>query len=152
MKISDTLVNYFLTNWPVARLATLNLDGSPHQIPIVFSWHDGCFWSPIDGKPKRGGQLTRVDNAIANPAASILIDKYDDDWTQLWWIRAELEVTVIRLNEVNPEMLQQGRRAERKLVEKYPQYKSTAVLREPATILSMRPTAMMSWSAAKVEI
>jgi PPOX class probable F420-dependent enzyme len=152
MKISDTAVNYFLTTWPVARLATLNLDGSPHQIPIVFSWHDGCFWSPIDGKPKRGGQPTRVDNAIANPAASILIDKYDDDWTQLWWIRAELEVTVIHLNEVNPEMLLQGRRAERKLVEKYPQYKSTAVLREPATILSMRPTAMMSWSAAKVEI
>jgi hypothetical protein len=63
-----------------------------------------------------------------------------------------LKVTVIRLNEVNPEMLQQGRRAERKLVEKYPQYESTAVLREPATILSMRPTAMMSWCAAKVEI
>ena len=152
MKISDTVVNYLLTTWPIARLATLNLDGSPHQIPIVFSWHDGCFWSPIDGKPKRGGQPTRVDNAIANPVASLLIDKYDVDWTQLWWIRAELEVTVIRLNEVNPEMLQQGRRAERKLVEKYPQYESTAVLREPATILSMRPTAMMSWCAAKVEI
>lgn len=152
MKISDAVVKYLLATWPVARLATLNLDGSPHQIPIVFTWHDGCFWSPIDGKPKRSGQPTRVDNAIANPVASLLIDKYDVDWTRLWWIRAELEVTVISLNEVNPEMLEQARRAERKLEEKYPQYESTAVLREPATILSMRPTAMMSWCAAKVEI
>jgi len=152
MKISDTVVKHLLATWPVARLATLNSDGSPHQIPIVFSWHDGCFWSPIDGKPKRSVQPTRVDNVIANPIASLLIDKYDADWTRLWWIRAELKVTVIRLNEVNPETLEQARQAKTKLEEKYPQYESTAVLREPATILSMRPTAIVSWSAARVEI
>jgi PPOX class probable F420-dependent enzyme len=152
MEISDTVVKHLLATWPVARLATLNSDGSPHQIPIVFTWHEGCFWSPIDGKPKRSGQPTRVDNVIANPIASLLIDKYDADWTQLWWIRAELEVTVIRLNEVNPETLEQARQAKRKLEEKYSQYESTAVLREPATILTMRPTAIMSWSASRVEI
>ena len=152
MKISDTVVKYLLATWPVARLATLNSDGSPHQIPIVFTWHEGCFWSPIDGKPKRSRQPTRVDNVIANPIASLLIDNYDADWTRLWWIRAELKITVIRLDEVNPETLKQARQAKRKLEEKYPQYESTAVLREPATILTMRPTAIMSWSASRVEI
>ncbi len=151
MKISDTVVKHLLATWPVARLATLNSDGSPHQIPIVFAWHDGCFWSPIDGKPKRTGQLTRLDNVIANPIASLLVDEYDVDWTQLWWIRAKLDVTVIRLDEVNPETLEQATQAIKKLEEKYPQYESTAVLREPATILSMRPTAIMSWSASRVE-
>ncbi len=147
MRISESVIEYLLTTWPVARLATLNLDGSPHQIPIVFTWHDSCFWSPIDGKPKQKAQPTRVRNAIANPVASLLIDNYDDDWTLLWWIRADLEITVVSLHEADPETLETVTHAKRKLEEKYLQYKSTPVLREPETILSMRPTALTSWCA-----
>ncbi|MCZ6501524.1 MAG: hypothetical protein O6945_03305, partial [Gammaproteobacteria bacterium] len=135
-----------------ARLSTLNVDGSPHQIPIVFTWHAGCFWSPIDGKPKQKVQPTRVQNAIANPVASLLIDKYDDDWTQLWWIRADLEITVVQLDEADTETLKIVRQVKTKLEEKYLQYGSTPVLREPATILAMRPTALTSWCSAEVEI
>ena len=110
MEISEIVVEYLFATWPVGRLATLNSDGSPHQIPIVFTWHDGCFWSPIDGKPKRSVQPARVDNVIANPTASLLIDNYDADWTRLWWIRAELEVNVIRLHEAESETQEQARR------------------------------------------
>lgn len=152
MRISESVVEYLLTTWPVARLVTLNADGSPHQIPIVFTWHDGRFWSPIDGKPKQKVQLTRVRNAMANPMASLLMDKYDDDWTQLWWIRADLEITVVRLRETDPETEKIALQAKRKLERKYQQYGSMSVLREPATILSMRPTAFTSWSAAEVKI
>ena len=152
MRISKSVIEYLLTTWPVERLATLNVDGSPHQIPIVFTWHDGCFWSPIDGKPKQKAQPTRVRNAIANPTASLLIDKYDDDWTQLWWIRADLEITVVQLHEADTETLEIARQAKRKLEEKYLQYDSTPGLRKPAIILSMRPTALTSWCAAEVEI
>lgn len=152
MRLSEFVIEYLLTTWPVARLATLNVDGSPHQIPIVFTWHDGCFWSPIDAKPKRKVQLTRVANAISNPIASVLIDKYDDDWTQLWWIRADLEITVVQLHEAEPEILAIARQAISKLEEKYLQYASTPILREPATILSMRRTALTSWCAAEVEV
>lgn len=152
MRISESVIEYLLATWPVARLATLNTDGSPHQIPIVFTWHDGCFWSPIDGKPKQKAQLKRVQNVIANPTASLLIDRYDDNWAQLWWIRADLEITVVRLHEADPETLEIARQAERKLEEKYRQYETTPVLRFPETILSMRPTALTSWCAAEVEI
>lgn len=152
MRISESVVEYLLTTWPIARLATLNADGSPHQVPIVFTWHDGCFWTPIDGKPKQKAQPTRVQNAIANPVASLLIDKYDADWRKLWWIRADLEITVVSLHEADTGTLEIAKYAKRKLEEKYLQYDSTPVLREPATILSMRPTALTSWCAAKVEI
>ncbi len=152
MRISESVIEYLLTTWPVARLATLNVDGSPHQIPIVFTWYDDCFWSPIDGKPKQKAQPTRVQNAIANPVASLLIDKYDDDWRQLWWLRADLEITVVQLNEADAETLEIANHAKKKLEEKYPQYDSTLVLREPATILLMRPTAFTSWCATEVEI
>ncbi|MDK1024116.1 MAG: hypothetical protein QGD92_07795 [Gammaproteobacteria bacterium] len=43
MRISESVIEYLLRTWPVARLATLNSDGSRHQIAIVFTWHDGCF-------------------------------------------------------------------------------------------------------------
>jgi len=152
MRISESVVDYLLTTWPVAHLATLNADGSPHQIPIVFTWHDGCFWSPIDGKPKQKGQPTRIQNAIANPVASLLVDKYDADWEQLWWIRADLEITVVHLHEADAETLEMARHAKSKLEEKYHQYEYTPVLREPSTILSMRPTALTSWCAAEVRI
>ena len=152
MRISESIIEYLLTTWPVARLATLNIDGSPHQIPIVFTWHDGCFWSPIDGKPKQKAQPTRIQNAISNPVASLLIDKYDDDWTQLWWIRADLEITVVHFDDAEAEILEIARQAKTKLEEKYLQYGSTPVLREPATILSMCPTAFTSWCAAEVKI
>lgn len=150
MRISESVIETLLATWPVARLATLNVDGSPHQIPIVFTWHGGCFWSPIDAKPKQKAQLMRVENAITNPIASVLIDKYDDDWTQLWWIRADLEITVVQLDAADPESLEIARQAIRKLEEKYLQYESTLILREPATILSMRPTAFTSWCAVEV--
>lgn len=152
MRISESDVEYLLTTWPVARLATLNTDGSPHQIPIVFTWHDGCFWSPIDGKPKQLGQPARIRNAMANPVASLLVDQYDDDWALLWWIRADLVITVIHLHEADAATLEIAMHAKRKLEEKYHQYESTPVLREPSTILMMRPTELRSWCAAEVQL
>ncbi len=149
MKISESVTEDLLTIWPVARLATINTDGSPHQIPIVFAWHDGCFWSPIDGKPKQSVQPRRVNNAIHNPFGSLLLDSYVDDWTQLWWIRADLEIKVILLDEADSKTMGAVNQVIRKLEEKYRQYDDTPVLRSPATLLMLRPTAMTSWCATE---
>jgi|TARA_B100000809_G_C15127836_1_gene527047 PPOX class probable F420-dependent enzyme len=145
MRISEVAMQHLLSTWPVARLATMNVDGSPHQVPIVYVWHNGRFWSPIDGKPKQKTQLTRIDNLIANPKASLLIDRYDDDWSLLWWIRADLEVTVMRLTEAGPEALKALNLVKKKLEDKYPQYRDTPVLQGSGTILSMHATAFASW-------
>ena len=152
MRISEPVIEHLLSTWPVARLATLNVDGSPHQVPIVFTWHDGRFWSAIDGKPKGKTQLTRIDNIIANPMASLLIDKYDNDWSQLWWIRADLDISVIRITEVDPETSDRMNAVRKKLEGKYQQYSITPVFQEPCTILSMFPKALTSWCASPVEI
>ncbi len=152
MRISATAIEHLLTISPVARLATINVDGSPHQIPVVFTWLDGCFWSPIDGKPKQQAQPTRVTNVIANPIGSLLIDKYDDDWTKLWWIRADLEIKVILLDQAGPETSGVARQALSELREKYRQYDRTPVLRTPATLLSMRPSALTTWCATEVTL
>lgn len=151
MKISAPAIEYLLTTWPVARLATLNLDGSPHQVPIVFTWLDGRFWSPVDGKPKRKAELTRIRNITANPVASLLIDAYDSDWNQLWWIRADVEISVVRFDEADQVTLATATHAKEKLLLKYPQYANIPVLRPPATMLRMVPTAFTSWCATAVK-
>ena len=102
-----------------------------------------------DGKPKKSIQPRRVTNAIHNPVGSLLLDSYVDDWTQLWWIRADLEITVIFPDEADPITTSAVDQAIGKLEEKYKHYDDTPVLRSPATLLMLRPTAMTSWCATE---
>ena len=73
----------------VARLATVSGDGSPHLVPIVFAAVGERLISSVDDKPKDTAQLRRLDNIAVNPFVSVLVDEYSDDWTQLWWARAD---------------------------------------------------------------
>jgi hypothetical protein len=42
-------------------------------------------------KPKGDKRLRRVENLLADRRASLLIDHRDDDWSELWWVRVDLE-------------------------------------------------------------
>lgn len=59
----------------------------PHIVPIVFVIDGNRIVTAIDGKA--GGALRRVENITANPRVSVLVDAYDEDWSQLWWARAD---------------------------------------------------------------
>lgn len=148
MKLSETAITQFIDTWPVARLATLNSEGRPHLVPVVFVNYEGILWSPVDGKPKRAGELARLANAIANPGASLLLDHYTDDWSQLWWLRIDVELQIYRLNmdTENPiDTTTAG--AVEALRRKYSQYESMAVLRDPPTLLGMQSLNISSWCA-----
>lgn len=74
----------------VARMATVTATGAPHLVPITFALLDGdVVVSAVDHKPKRTTALRRLANIAANPAVSLLVDHYDDDWSRLWWVRAD---------------------------------------------------------------
>jgi PPOX class probable F420-dependent enzyme len=73
----------------VARLATVDDHGQPHVVPIVFALERATIYSAVDAKPKSSTALRRLANIAANPQVSVLVDHYDDDWTQLWWARAD---------------------------------------------------------------
>ena len=73
----------------VARLATADAEGRPHIVPIVFAVDADTVYSAVDDKPKRSRALRRLANVAANPAVSLLVDHYAEDWSQLWWVRAE---------------------------------------------------------------
>lgn len=86
----------FVQKQRVARLATADENGSPHLIPVCYAFDGARFYTPLDEKPKRvaGTSLRRVRNIEARHEASLLIDRYDDDWSRLGYVlihgRAEL--------------------------------------------------------------
>src|SRR5687767_15354118 len=75
----------FLRAGRVARLATVGTDGTPHLVPVCYDavFADGALVAlhiALDEKPKQlgPGALKRVRNLLANPAVSLLVDRYDD--------------------------------------------------------------------------
>jgi PPOX class probable F420-dependent enzyme len=73
----------------VARLATTRPDGAPHVVPVVFVAEADRIWLVVDQKPKRSRDLQRLANIAHEPRVSVLVDRYDDDWSALWWVRAD---------------------------------------------------------------
>jgi PPOX class probable F420-dependent enzyme len=73
----------------VARLATVAPDGMPHLVPVVFALRENVFYTAVDAKRKSTRRLRRLANIESNPKVSVLVDHYADDWTRLWWVRAD---------------------------------------------------------------
>lgn len=101
---------------PVARLATVTADGAPHLVPVVFAVHEGTVYTAVDGKPKSTQHLKRLANIAANPRVSLLVDHYADDWTALWWIRADGTAEVTD-DDIGRDLLRA----------KYPQYQTVSL-------------------------
>jgi PPOX class probable F420-dependent enzyme len=79
----------------VARLATVGRDGRPHIVPITFALDDDTIYFAVDFKPKKTPDLQRLRNIETNPSVSVLVDHYEEDWTKLWWVRADGSARVV---------------------------------------------------------
>jgi PPOX class probable F420-dependent enzyme len=73
----------------VARLATVTEAGRPHIVPVTFAVDGDHVYIAVDAKPKTTANLRRLRNIRGNPRVALLADHYDDDWTSLWWVRAD---------------------------------------------------------------
>lgn len=74
----------------VARLTTVSAEGDPHLVPITFALLDpDTLITAVDHKPKRTRALRRLANIATNPAVAVLADHYEEDWSELWWVRAD---------------------------------------------------------------
>lgn len=121
----------------VARLATVRPDGRPHLVPVVFAVSGDLVWSAVDDKPKSTRALQRLANVEANPSVALLVDHYDDDWTQLWWVRAEGRADVLELGAAGTA------EALDSLARKYPQY---AAHRPAGPLVRVSVTRWSGWS------
>jgi PPOX class probable F420-dependent enzyme len=119
----------------VARLATADAQGRPHLVPIVFAVQRDRIYSAVDQKPKLTTALKRLDNVRANPAVSMLVDHYEDDWRALWWVRADGRARV--LQPENPE----AGHAVALLKRRYPQQRTVGA------VLAVDVERWRGWSA-----
>lgn len=129
----------------VARLATSDAEGRPHLVPVVFALAGDRIFLPIDHKPKRSAspeKLRRVRNLRANPRASLLVDRYDEDWARLAWVRVDGPAALVA---EGPEY----REAVTRLTEKYPQYRAHPLPAEGASlVIVLHIDALRGWSAS----
>ncbi|MCM3884589.1 TIGR03668 family PPOX class F420-dependent oxidoreductase [Frankia sp. R82] len=114
----------------VARLATSGLGGPPLVVPVTFAVtlarfeavdHSGgaAIVTVVDHRPKRTRTgLRRLRDILANPAVSLLADHYDDDWSRLWWARADGLARIVLAGEQEHTMAVEA------LAARYPQYQS----------------------------
>jgi PPOX class probable F420-dependent enzyme len=113
-------------------------------VPVVFAPSAGRLWIPVDGKPKRGGELARVANVRREPRVSLLLDDYAADWSRLWWLRVDATAEVV--TGADAEGVPEAAAA---LRHKYPQYATTPLFREGTpTLLALTPQRMRSWTAS----
>jgi len=86
----------FLESCRVAHLATADARGAPHVVPVCFVRSGETLYITIDKKPKRlpAARMKRLRNIGENPVVSLVVDRYDEDWTRLAWVmlrgRAEI--------------------------------------------------------------
>jgi PPOX class probable F420-dependent enzyme len=138
MELRDDAIERILEAWPLAVLSTSGERG-PHAVPIVFARAEGALWSPIDGKPKRGGELARVRHVRRDPRVSLLLANYDEDWARLWWLRVD---GVVELRGAGDAA------AIAALRRKYPQYARVPVLGPDALLLRIDVRSRTSWCAS----
>ncbi len=123
---------------PVARLATVTRAGHPHLVPVVFALEGDTVWTAVDGKPKATRALRRLANIEAHPRVSVLVDHYDEDWSRLWWVRADGDAAVLPVDGVA------GAAGLSSLVSKYPQYREQA---PPGPLIRVTIDTWRSWRA-----
>ncbi|MAZ59372.1 MAG: TIGR03668 family PPOX class F420-dependent oxidoreductase [Chloroflexi bacterium] len=128
-----------LSDATVARLATADRSGIPHVVPVCFGVSNGCIFILLDHKPKRAKltNLKRVKNILENSNVSLIIDYYDDDWTNLWYILISGHAALLEETPERPAVLDI-------LVNKYPQYESIDLYSNP--LIKIIPSNVLFWA------
>jgi hypothetical protein len=118
-------------------LCTMHPERGVDAVPVAYALDDeGYVGVPIDlVKPKAALQLQRERNLAADPRATLLAEHWDaGDWSQLWWVRAQLLW--------QPDSDRSAAHAIR-LAERYPQYAEQPFAR----VLVLRIVAVTGWAA-----
>ena len=115
-----------------AVLATIGHAGRPRLVPICFALADDrpILYTPLDDKPKRTNDpldLARVRDIGADPRVTVLVDRWDEDWTRLAWLRMEGIAELVTPGRDGPEY----GAAVAALRGRYPQYASHRLEERP---------------------
>jgi PPOX class probable F420-dependent enzyme len=135
----------FLLDHRVGHLATASADGVPHVIPVCYAVAGDRVYIALDEKPKHVAptRLRRVRNLLTNPAVSLVVDDYDEDWSRLAY------VLVHGLAELLSPEDGEHAAAVRLLRDKYSQYRAMAIGAQP--VIAITILRLTAWQGAAAE-
>jgi PPOX class probable F420-dependent enzyme len=142
VRLADPRVREFVAGARVAHLAAADGTGSPHNVPLCY-WFDGeRIYFMIDEKPKRqkGLGLKRMRNIAENPRVAVVIDHYEEDWSQLAYVMIRGFARVVEDPEEYLEAM-------RRLRDKYLQYRGMSLTPERNPIVKIEPVSVHAWGA-----
>ncbi|MDG6997138.1 MAG: pyridoxamine 5'-phosphate oxidase family protein [Nitrososphaerota archaeon] len=117
MKLSKSELSYARKS-KVAHLATVDSEGNPHLVPVVFAATRDSIYLVVDRKTKKKSILRRLENIVQNGKASFLIDKYSEDWSKLSYLMLSCQAEILGPGKFQEEKKQAARLFKRK----YSQY------------------------------
>ena len=138
----------FLEAARTATLATVGPTGRPRLVPICFApgpdaGRPTVIYSPLDDKPKQGDDprsLARVRDLVERPRATLLVDRWSEDWSRLAWLRLDV---VGELIEPERPTLEEHVAAVAALRARYPQYATHRLEERP--MLRFTVERVVSW-------
>ena len=130
----------FLAAQRVARFATADAQGQPHVVPVCYSLIDESVYFTIDEKPKQADvrRLKRLRNIEQNPKVALVVDHYDENWSQLGWVMLRGKAEILDDGDEHAA-------AQRELRERYPQYQTMQLSALPVVAIRIRHVA--TWGA-----
>jgi PPOX class probable F420-dependent enzyme len=138
MRLPEEEARRRLAGARVARLGTVSASGQPHVVPFTFAVDGDRIYTAVDRKPKTTGNLKRLRNIAANPLVTVLADHYSDDWSQLWWARADGRAAILS----DPEQMAAPIAV---LSARYPQYREA---RPDGPVIAIDVHRWTAWSAS----
>jgi PPOX class probable F420-dependent enzyme len=125
-----------------ATLATIADDGRPRLVPVCFVVAGDLVWIPIDEKPKRSADpldLARVRDVRERPRVALLVDRWDEDWARLGWVRLDGRADIVAPGEAGHADAIDALRT------KYPQYLAHDLEGRP--MIRVRIERTVSWGS-----
>ena len=123
-----------------AILGTIGADGRPHVVPVCYAEDGGAFVIAVDEKPKTGAKLARIRHIERDARVSLLIERYDDDWSRLAWLRIDGEAAMMTGGD-RPGALAALRG-------RYPQYQGMRLEGLPLIVITPGRVAAWRWPEA----
>ena len=137
-----------------AILATTSPEGRPRLVPVCFwlspqvdSRGRAILYTPIDQKPKESPDprnLARVRDILVLPEVTMLVDRWDEDWSKLAWLRA---YGVGEMLEPQSHEIEEHRRVVAELRRRYPQYEEHGLENRP--IIKVSIDRVIAWGAVQ---
>jgi len=114
-------------------LGTVHAERGVDAVPVVFVLDGADVVIPVDVvKPKAGQRLQLLRNLYVDARAVLLVDRYDDDWSKLWWVRVHGDAI-----EASPTTEQRDR-----LAATFPAYAAPGTV---TSVIVLTPRRVTGW-------